>query len=272
MPNRGDAMSVMGLAREVATLTGQPLRGPAETPVPAATATTFPVRLDAAQACPRFLGRAIDGVDNTRISPTWLRERLRRCGVRAISPVVDVTNYVLLELGQPMHAYDRDRLQQGIHVRHANEGEPLELLDGRRVELASDVLVIADGGGAVGLAGIMGGARTAVQPVTTRIFLEVAFFAPQAIAGRARRFGLTTDASQRFERGVDPALGRRAIERATELLVAIAGGEPGPVVVTEEPGLLPRRASVTLRRERLARLLVCCPTMPRSMGCCAASA
>jgi phenylalanyl-tRNA synthetase beta chain len=254
-PNRGDAMSVIGLAREVATLTGQALRGPASTPVPASTAVTFPVRLDAAQACPRFLGRAIDGVDNTRSSPTWLRERLRRCGVRSISPVVDVTNYVLLELGQPMHAYDRDRLQQGIHVRHANEAEPLELLDGRRVELAADVLVIADAAGPVGLAGVMGGARTAVQPSSTRVFLEVAFFAPQAIAGRARRFGLTTDASQRFERGVDPEIGRRAIERATELLLAIAGGAAGPVVATEEPSWLPVRAPVQLRRERLRRLL-----------------
>ncbi|MCU0759098.1 MAG: phenylalanine--tRNA ligase subunit beta [Steroidobacteraceae bacterium] len=254
-PNRGDAMSVIGLAREVATLTGQALRGPAATPVAASLDATFPVRLDAAQACPRFLGRAIDGVDNGRASPAWLRERLRRCGVRSISPVVDVTNYVLLELGQPMHAYDRDRLRQGIHVRHANEAEPLELLDGRRVELASDVLVIADAEGPVGLAGIMGGARTAVQSSTTRVFLEVAWFAPQAIAGRARRFGLTTDASQRFERGVDPEVGRRAIERATELLLAIAGGAAGPVVATEAPAFLPVRTPVRLRRARLQRLL-----------------
>jgi phenylalanyl-tRNA synthetase beta chain len=204
-------------------------------------------------------GAACDGLDNTRPSPTWLRERLRRCGVRAISPVVDVTNYVLLELGQPMHAYDRERLEAAIHVRHANEGEPLQLLDGREVELASDVLVIADGAGPVGLAGIMGGARTAVQPGTTRVFLEVAFFAPSAIAGRARRFGLTTDASQRFERGVDPAIGARAIERATQLLLEIAGGQAGPVVATEQPGLLPVRAPVVLRRDRVQRLLGMAP-------------
>ena len=195
-PNRGDAMSVLGLAREVATLTGRPLGGPDLSPVAASGGAVFPVRVDAVQACPRFLGRVIEGVDNTRPSPTWLRERLRRCGLRPISPVVDVTNYVLLELGQPMHAYDLDRLQRGIHVRHANEGEPLELLDGRRVELATDVLVIADDAGPVGLAGIMGGARTAVQAQTRRVFLEVAAFAPAAIAGRARRFGLTTDASR----------------------------------------------------------------------------
>ncbi|MEZ5488469.1 MAG: phenylalanine--tRNA ligase subunit beta [Steroidobacteraceae bacterium] len=254
-PNRGDAMSVLGLAREVAALTGRPLRSPAGAAAPTTTAATFPVRLDAAQACPRFLGRVIDGIDNRRASPLWLRERLRRSGVRAISPVVDVTNYVLLELGQPMHAYDHDRLQQSIHVRHANEGEPLELLDGRRVELASDMLVIADAAGPVGLAGIMGGARSAVQDTTTRVFLEAAYFAPQAIAGRARRLGLSTDASQRFERGVDPRIGQRAMERATELLVAIAGGEPGPIVVTEEAGLLPVRTAVPLRRERLQRLL-----------------
>jgi phenylalanyl-tRNA synthetase beta chain len=254
-PNRGDAMSVIGLAREVATLTGRPLTGPANTAVPATTEQRFPVRVDAAAACPRFLGRCIDGVDNSRPSPAWLRERLRRCGLRSISPVVDVTNYVLLELGQPMHAYDRDRLEAGIHVRHANEGEPLELLDGREVKLASDVLVIADGAGPVGLAGIMGGARTSVQTGTTRLFLEVAFFAPQAIAGRARRFGLTTDASQRYERGVDPEVGRRALERATSLLLSIAGGAAGPVVVTEQSGLLPVRAPVVLRRERVQRLL-----------------
>jgi phenylalanyl-tRNA synthetase beta chain len=254
-PNRGDAMSVIGLAREVAALSGQPVTGPASIVAPASTEQRFPVRVDAAAACPRFLGRCIDGLDNTRPVPTWMRERLRRCGVRSISPVVDVTNYVLLELGQPMHAYDRQRLEAGIHVRHANEGERLELLDGREVELASDVLVIADGAGPVGLAGIMGGARTAVQPSTTRVFLEVAFFAPPAIAGRARRFGLTTDASQRFERGVDPAIGARAIERATELLLGITGGEAGPVVVTDQSGLLPVRAPVVLRRERVQRLL-----------------
>lgn len=254
-PNRGDAMSVTGLAREVATLTGAPLGGPSTAQVSASIATTFPVRLDAAQACPRFLGRVIEGIDNTRASPAWLRERLRRCGVRSISPVVDVTNYVLLELGQPMHAYDRERLEQGIHVRHANEAEPLELLDGRKVELASDVLVIADAAGPVGLAGIMGGSRTAVQAGTTRVFLEVAYFAPQAIAGRARRFGLTTDASQRFERGVDPAVGLRAIERATSLLLQVAGGQAGPVVATERVEFIPVRAPVPLRRAQLQRLL-----------------
>ena len=254
-PNRGDAMSVLGLAREVSVLSGVTLRGPSLEPVAATADATFPVRLDAAQACPRFHGRVLEGVDNSRPSPTWLRERLRRCGLRSISPVVDVTNYVLLELGQPMHAYDLDRLRQGIHVRHANEGESLELLDGKSVELASDVLVIADGEGPVGLAGIMGGARTAVQPGSTRVFLEVAYFAPSAIAGRARRFGLTTDASQRFERGVDPEGGRRAIERATALLLEIAGGRAGPVQVTEEPALLPSRSPVLLRRERLRRML-----------------
>ncbi len=258
-PNRGDAMSVIGLAREVATLCRQPLGGPEHRAVPATIDQAFPVRLDAAAACPRFLGRCIDGIDNSRTSPAWLRERLRRCGVRAISPVVDVTNYLLLELGQPMHAYDRDRLQGGIHVRHANEGEPLELLDGREVKLASDVLVIADGAGSVGLAGIMGGLRTAVQPTTTRVFLETAWFAPQAIAGRARRFGLTTDASQRFERGVDPSITLRAIERATALLLSIAGGQAGPVVTTEQAGLLPVRAPVMLRRDRVQRLLGMAP-------------
>ncbi|HNE01002.1 MAG TPA: phenylalanine--tRNA ligase subunit beta, partial [Plasticicumulans sp.] len=247
-PNRGDCLSVAGVAREVAVLNGSALTPVVCTPVPAASEEVFPVRIEAGADCPRYAGRVIRGVDPRAATPLWMTERLRRAGLRSLGPLVDVTNYVLLELGQPMHAYDLDRLRQGIHVRHANEGESLELLDGKSVELASDVLVIADGEGPVGLAGIMGGARTAVQPGSTRVFLEVAYFAPSAIAGRARRFGLTTDASQRFERGVDPEGGRRAIERATALLLEIAGGRAGPVQVTEEPALLPSRSPVLLRR------------------------
>jgi phenylalanyl-tRNA synthetase beta chain len=197
----------------------------------------------------------VGGVDNRRRSPEWLTERLRRCGLRSISPVVDVTNYVMLELGQPLHAYDRRRLVGSMTVRMAREGEPLELLDGRQLQLASDVLVIADDEKAIGLAGIMGGNGTAITDDVTEVLLEVAFFAPDAIAGRARRHGLQTDASQRFERGVDPEGQRRAMERATQLLLAICGGQAGPVHEAVEVAALPVRPPVLLRRGRLRQLV-----------------
>jgi phenylalanyl-tRNA synthetase beta chain len=254
-PNRGDAMSVLGIAREVAALAGRPLRGPSLQPVAASSDLRHAVHLDAPAACPRFVGRVISGIDNRRASPWWLRERLRRAGQRSISPVVDVTNLVMLELGQPMHAYDRAKLAGDIRVRQAAAGEVCTLLDGREVTLEHDVLVIADAAGPVGLAGIMGGQRTAVSADTREVFLEVAWFAPGAIAGRGRRHGLTTDASQRFERGVDPAHQVRAIERATELLLAVAGGEAGPVVLTEQVAELPGPHRVTLRRSQIRRFL-----------------
>jgi phenylalanyl-tRNA synthetase beta chain len=197
----------------------------------------------------------ITGVDNTRPSPWWVRERLRRAGQRSISPVVDVTNLVMLELGQPMHAYDRALLQGDVRVRLAAAGERCTLLDGREVALENDVLVIADGAGPVGMAGVMGGQRTAVSAGTRDVFLEVAWFAPSAIAGRGRRHGLTTDASQRFERGVDPAHQARAMERATALLLEIAGGAAGPLVLAEQASALPAPREVTLRRSQIARFL-----------------
>lgn len=254
-PNRGDAMSIIGIAREVAALAGQPLQGPEIAPVPALVQDTFPVRVDAKAANPKFIGRVIRGVDNHASTPVWMRERLRRCGVRSISPVVDVTNYVLLELGQPMHAYDMGKLREGIVVRTAHAGEKVTLLDGRTVEAAPDVLLITDGDGPVGAAGIMGGERTSVSPETTDVFFEVAYFAPEAIRGRGRRWGLITDASQRYERGVDPQVPERAVERATALLLAIAGGRPGPVTSVLAPEHQPQRAPVRLRRNQLERLL-----------------
>ncbi len=254
-PNRGDAMSVLGIAREVAALTGRPLRGPLLRPVPASAGLRHAVHLDAAAACPRFVGRVVSGIDNRCVSPWWLRERLRRAGQRPISPVVDVTNLVMLELGQPMHAYDRGKLAGDIRVRHAADGETCLLLDGRAIALEHDVLVIADAAGPVGLAGIMGAQRTAVSADTGEVLLEVAWFAPGAIAGRGRRFGLSTDASQRFERGVDPELSVRAIERATELLLEVAGGVAGPVVVTEHAAALPPLRRVRLRRSQIRRFL-----------------
>ncbi|HEX8782641.1 MAG TPA: phenylalanine--tRNA ligase subunit beta, partial [Steroidobacteraceae bacterium] len=254
-PNRGDAMSVLGIAREVAALTGRGLMGPAIAPPPAPGTGTFPVRLAAPEACPRFAGCILRGIDNRAATPLWMRERLRRAGVRSITPVVDVTNYVMLELGQPMHAYDLGKLKEGITVRLARAGEALTLLDGKLVSAEADVLLITDGEGPVGLAGIMGGERTAVTPETTDVFFESAYFAPAAVLGHARRLGLATDASQRFERGVDPTQQARAIERAVALLTPIAGGTPSAIEVTESTVHVPRRRAVPLRAKQLERLL-----------------
>jgi len=254
-PNRGDAMSVLGLAREVAALTAKPVTGPVMRSVAAQLTETFPVHVDTPAACPTFLGRVIRGVNNQAATPAWMIARLAGAEVRSVSPVVDVTNYVLLELGQPMHAYDLSTLGGEIRVRHARLAERLRLLDARTVDLSEDMLVIADRDGVVGLAGIMGGARTAVASGTRDVYLEVAYFAPSAIQGRARRLGLHTDASQRYERGVDPALQERAMERASALLIEIAGGRAGPVTAVQSSAHQPQRAPVTLRRTQLARLL-----------------
>jgi len=254
-PNRGDALSVAGVAREVAAISGAALTVPLMEPVSAAIEDRFDVRLAAPAACPRFAGRVIRGIRSDAVTPVWMVERLRRAGLRDISPVVDVTNYVMLELGQPMHAYDLRRLSQYIEVRHAKPGEQLELLDGKLVSLDTDVLVIADAEAPVGIAGVMGGEKSGIAADTSDVFLEVAFFAPEAVAGRARRFGMHTDASQRFERGVDPALQERAMERATALLTGIAGGRAGPTVVTECAAQLPARPRVELEAAQVARLL-----------------
>ncbi|HVS75591.1 MAG TPA: phenylalanine--tRNA ligase subunit beta, partial [Steroidobacteraceae bacterium] len=259
-PNRGDAMSIIGVAREVAALSGGTLTGPAARQAQAARPAAalreaFGVHLDAPAACPKFVGRVIRGVNNRADIPIWMRERLRRAGVRSISPVVDVTNYVMLELGQPMHAYDLAKLTGEIRVRFGRAGETATLLDGKTVEVQPDVLLITDGSGPVGIAGIMGGQRTAVDAETTDVFFEAAFFSPDIISGRAMRWGLMTDASQRFERGVDPSQQERGVERATELLLAIAGGEAGPASVHRSDEHLPARRAVTLRRKQLARLL-----------------
>jgi phenylalanyl-tRNA synthetase beta chain len=254
-PNRGDALSVAGVARELAAISGETLNKPEIPPLIAAIPDRFEVRLEAPEACPRFAGRVIHGIRPDASSPLWMVERLRRAGLRAISPVVDVTNYVMLELGQPMHAYDLRRLNSHIEVRYAREGERLQLLDGKEIELQPDVLVIADADGAVGVAGVMGGEKSGIAEDTSDVFLEVAFFTPAAIAGRARRFGMHTDASQRFERGVDPRLQERAMERATSLLVDIAGGRAGPLVMNEDPARLPTRPGIKLDPAHVARLL-----------------
>ena len=254
-PNRGDCFSVLGIAREVSALDGARMEPLAVPEVSATVKDTIPVTLVAPAACPRFAGRVVRNIGPGCRSPEWLRLRLERAGLRALHPVVDVTNYVMLELGQPLHGYDLHALAGGISVRFAEDGEPLTLLDGNRVTLQSDVLVIADDSGAIGLAGIMGGRATAVSEVTRDVFLESAFFSPDSIAGRPRRFGVHTDASLRFERGVDPLHQRRAIERATGLLLDIAGGEPGPLAEEVAEQQLPQRKPVSLRLERLNSIL-----------------
>jgi phenylalanyl-tRNA synthetase beta chain len=253
-PNRGDAMSIIGVAREVAALSGGAVAGP-EITLGTRGAEILPVRLEAGAACPRLAGCIVRALDNRQPTPSWLRERLRRAGLRSISPIVDVTNYVMLELGQPLHAYDLDKLRGGITVRMARAGESLMLLDGQTITAEPDVMVIADADGPVGLAGVMGGARTMVSAQTTSVFFESAFFAPDAVQGRGRRYGLTTDAGQRFERGVDPAGQERAIGRALMLLQPIAGGVAGSLRVTERAEHLPVRTPVVLRRTHLKRLL-----------------
>jgi len=254
-PNRADCFSVVGTARDVAAVNGLPFAEPEEVAVPSVNDDSIAITLAAGDACPAFAGRVIRNVDVSRETPLWMAERLRRAGVRPLSPVVDVTNYVMLELGQPMHAYDLGKLQGGVSARLASDKETLTLLDGQADELADDVLVIADAKKAVALAGIMGGEATAVSDSTTDIFLESAFFSPAVMAGKARRFGLHTDASLRFERGVDFVQQTRAVERATELLLEIVGGEPGPVSEARNDADLPVRAPVQLRSQRLMRCL-----------------
>ncbi|SDJ33388.1 phenylalanine--tRNA ligase subunit beta [Billgrantia gudaonensis] len=254
-PNRGDCLSIKGLAREVGVLNRLPVEGPRIEPVPAAHDDAFAVRVDDAERCPRYIGRLIKGVDVTAETPLWMVERLRRSGVRSIDAVVDVTNYVMLELGQPLHAFDRANLQGTVIVRLAREGEQLVLLDGQTVALRDDTLVIADERGPLAIAGVMGGEHSGVSAATRDIFLESAFFSPLAVAGQARTYGLHTDASHRFERGVDPRLTGEAVERATRLLVDITGGEPGPLVESCSEAHLPDEREVRLRAARLEQAL-----------------
>ncbi len=254
-PNRGDCFSALGIAREVAALNGKTLKVPCIEAAPVQSTDKFNVAIEAKKACPRFIGRVIHGISTNAITPSWICERLRRSGVRAINPVVDITNYVMLELGQPLHSYDLEKLSGSISVRYAMDSEELILLDNSKIELDPSVLVIADNSGPIGLAGIMGGESTAVEPTTTDVFLEAAFFSPTFIMGRARKFGLHTEASLRFERGVDPEQQLRAIERVTQLLVEISGGSAGPVTIAQDKNYLPSSISISLRHERLEAIL-----------------
>ena len=254
-PNRGDCLSLRGLAREVGVLNNLAVAYPQVDAVAATHDETFPVELANPEGCPRYLGRVIKGIDLTKPTPAWMRERLRRCGLRSIDPAVDVTNYVLIELGQPMHAFDLNQISDGIVVRNAVAGDKLTLLDGQDVDLDDQTLLITDANGPVAIAGVMGGERSGVQTDTEDLFLECAFFSPLAIAGTARRYGLHTDASHRYERGVDYDLLAVAMERATELLLDIVGGEPGPVTEVLAQEQLPSAQPVTLRQRRLQQLL-----------------
>ncbi|CPR20445.1 phenylalanine--tRNA ligase subunit beta [Brenneria goodwinii] len=254
-PNRADCLGIIGVARDVAALNQLALTEPEIAPVDVTIQDTFPIQVDAPQACPRYLGRVVKGINVNAATPMWMREKLRRCGIRSIDPVVDVTNYVLLELGQPMHAFDLDRLDGGIVVRMAREDEALTLLDGNEVKLQADTLVIADKQKALAMGGIFGGEHSGVNENTRNVLLECAYFNPLSITGRARRHGLHTDASHRYERGVDPQMQLKAMERATRLLIDICGGQAGPVVNVTSETDLPVRATITLRREKLDRLI-----------------
>ncbi|HZW18644.1 MAG TPA: phenylalanine--tRNA ligase subunit beta [Luteimonas sp.] len=254
-PNRADCFSVRGIAFDVAAACGSEVAAFDVAPVPAQGDAALAVQLDAGADAPRYVGRVIEGVDASRATPVWMAERLRRSGIRPVSLLVDVTQYVMLELGQPMHAFDRDLLRGPVGVRRGRQGEALTLLDGRDVVADPGFLVITDADRAVALAGVMGGADTRVTEATKNVFLEAAHFAPSAIIGRGRRLGLHTDAGHRFERGVDPELPRTAIEVATRLVLDIAGGTPGPVTEAVLPEHLPQPRTIALRRARLARVL-----------------
>ncbi|BAN53773.1 MULTISPECIES: phenylalanine--tRNA ligase subunit beta [Pseudomonas] len=255
-PNRGDCLSIAGLARDVSALYDTPVTRPVVPAVAPAHDEVRPVEVSAPAACPRYLGRVIRNVDLSKPTPLWMVERLRRSDVRSIDAAVDITNYVMLELGQPMHAFDLAEINGGIRVRMAEEGEKLVLLDGQEVALRADTLVIADHTRALAIAGVMGGEHSGVNTEKTRdLFLESAFFEPISVAGKARSYGLHTDASHRYERGVDSQLAREAIERATQLLLDIVGGEAGPVVEAVSEQHLPQVAPVTLRAERITQML-----------------
>lgn len=253
-PNRGDCFSVLGIAREVSASNQVSLTPPVFEMVTPKTDLARRVILHAPEACPRYVGRVIHAINPAAKTPLWMQERLRRSGVRLIHPVVDVTHYVMLELGQPMHAFDLAAVQGDIQVRFAHEQEELTVLDGQTLQLSKDVLVIADDHKPLAMAGIMGTENSAVSENTVDVFLESAFFNPLTISGVARRYGLNSDASQRFERGVDPQLQDQALERATELLIAIAGGEAGPRTSAVESEYLPSDTSIVFNPKQVEQL------------------
>lgn len=254
-PNRADCLSIAGIAREIGVVNKQPVNQPHFEAVPATISDKVQIDLQAPDACPRYLLRVVKNVNVKAASPMWMQEKLRRCGIRSIDPIVDITNYILLELGQPMHAFDAAKVAQPVQVRCAKEGEELVLLDGSIAKLQSNTLLIADQNGPLAMAGIFGGAASGVNSETKDVILESAFFAPLTIAGRARQYGLHTDASHRFERGVDFELACKAMERATALLLEICGGEAGEICEASSEAHLPKVNTVQLRRSKLDALL-----------------
>ena len=254
-PNRADCLCVEGLAREVAVLNKMDWLPTQVINAPLSHQDVLTVTVEATDACPRYLGRLIKEVNAKAVTPLWMRERLRRSGLKSLGPLVDVTNYVMLELGQPLHVFDAEKLAGGITVRWASADESVALLNNQVIKLDNEALVIADDKQALALAGIMGGSDSAINDETRSVFLECAYFAPHAIAGKARRFGLHTDSSHRFERGVDATLQTRAIERATQLLIDIAGGGAGPITEVTTTAALPQREAVLLRRLRIEKTL-----------------
>ncbi|MBE0434477.1 MAG: phenylalanine--tRNA ligase subunit beta [Methylomicrobium sp.] len=254
-PNRADCLSVEGIAREVAVLNRLDFKPEHVMPALADHQETLAVAVEAAEYCPRYTGRLIKNVNPDAETPLWMQERLRRSGLRSLGPLVDVTNYVLLEMGQPLHAFDADKLTGGIRVRLAEAGEKLSLLNDQEIVLDNETLVIADDSRALALAGVMGGSESAVGDTTSNIFLECAYFSPDTIMGKARRYGLHTDSSHRFERGVDPYLQARALERATQLILSIAGGSAGPVTEVKTETALPKRLPVLLRKQQVLDIL-----------------
>ncbi len=254
-PNRSDCLGIAGIAREVATLCKTTVTVDEGAEVEITSDKQLPVTVTAPEDCPRYLCQVIEGINPAATTPMWIQEALRRSGLRSLGPVVDITNFVLLELGQPMHAFDLASITGAIQVRHAGQGESLRLLDGQKIDLVPGTLLIADETIPLALAGIMGGADSAVGDATTSIVLESAFFNPLSIAGKARSYGLHTDSSHRFERGVDPELQQRALARATALLLKTVGGAAGPVVEVVHDAHMPTRNTILLRAKRIARVL-----------------
>ena len=254
-PNRGDCLSVRGIAREVGVVNRLAVHEQQVEGVPAEIPNELPIELANPIGCPRYLGRVITNIDSSASTPAWMVQRLIGCGLRPIDPVVDVTNYVMLELGQPLHAFDLANVRNGIVVRDAKTDERLTLLDGTQIKFDAGTLLITDGKTPLAIAGVMGGEGSGIRGDTKDVFLECAYFSPDAIVGTPRLYGLQTDASLRYERGVDPDLQFDAIERATRLLCEVVGGEPGPVTIAESSDHIPSTRNITLRKDRLATLI-----------------
>ena len=254
-PNRGDCLGLSGVAREMAALSKTTLQPVKVEPVSATTENTLPIKVNAGEGCPRYVARIIESIDPNAQTPDWMKEKLRRSGIRPISCIVDITNFVMIELGQPMHAFDLENINKGIIVRYARQGEKLTLLDEKQLSLHDDDLLICDYAGPVALAGIMGGLGSGISANTTTVLLESAYFSQELIIGKARRIGMQTDASYRFERGVDPNLQELAIQRATQLLIDICGGEPGPVIEVVDEKHIPAKNTVDVRFAQINKVI-----------------